>query len=625
MKKLRFIAAAASVMMILSGHSFVVMASDYTDGDIKRFDSFGNYTAEMGTGLPEGWSLQSGAVVSSGVGSVIDEERSGNVMKVRGDNAPGVLFGSIFSSGKMHISLDIKQTGDSNFPDTTYIKSFRLDLNGDPYLNTENTQKDLTIDDPTVFSKGNGYGHNLFDTMNATSEPDDKQYMTAYEWAHRWSGTRRVSNRFFPHDEWHKLEFYIDNDSANRNVYIYMDGEAIQFYDSDNAKRTISIANSDLTAKLKGMFLTILKRQMQAGDTGGFLFDNVYIKSYNSDGIYLDSPAIVADDGVNVGVPLSDGVLNIGFSEYMNRPVTKDDVTVVNFQTGNEVSNYTIENADNMQFDICFDDTELAAGKYIVSVNNVTGSVSGLGVKDTAAFSTEVSYIDGVAVPWVEDVIFRTYDGKDSGAEKAVSTVTDKIKIKFSAPVSGNDIQSSIRILQGDEEISYKDITMEDGNHTAVINLDKLLAPGTTYKIEVSPELCAEGSDTVHIMSGYEKTFTTADDGTIIVTGKSYRTTGRGSNRRGILDLNVLKSTDKEEKFTLYVTAHTEVYDSVLEKNVKKMVVLGASALEYEQDERLIKSCSVNIPINNLGDAELVYYLVGYPNPICIDRGTAQQ
>ena len=75
----------------------------------------------------------------------------------------------------------------------------------------------------------------------------------------------------------------------------------------------------------------------------------------------------------------------------------------------------------------------------------------------------------------------------------------------------------------------------------------------------------------------------------------------------------------------MYVTAHTEVYDSVLEKNVKKMVVLGASALEYEQDERLIKSCSVNIPINNLGDAELVYYLVGYPNPICIDRGTAQQ
>ena len=98
-------------------------------------------------------------------------------MKIESNNStPGLLFGSIFESGKIHISFDIKQTGDSNFADTTYIKSFRLDLNGDPYLNTENTQKDPTIDDPTVFSKGNGYGHNLFDTMNANSESEDKQF-----------------------------------------------------------------------------------------------------------------------------------------------------------------------------------------------------------------------------------------------------------------------------------------------------------------------------------------------------------------------------------------------------------------------------------------------------------------
>lgn len=625
MKKFRFIAAAVSLSIIVSGFGLVVTASDYTDGDIKRFDSFGSYTAERGKGLPEGWSLQSGAVVSPGVGSVRDDERSGNVMKVEGNNAPGVLFGSIFKSGKMHISFDVKQIGDSNFADTTYIKSLRLDLNGDPYLNTENTQKDTTIDDPTVFSKGNGYGHNIFDTMNATSEPDDKQYITAFEWAHRWSGTRRVSNKVFSHNEWHKLEFYIDKDSANQNVYIYMDGEEILFYDGDNAKRTISLANSDITAKLKGFFLTILKRQMQTGDTGGFLFDNVYIKSYNSDNIYLDSPAVVADDGIENGVPLNGGVVNVGFSEYMNRPVTKEDVTVTSFQTGNKITNYTIENADNMQFDIHFDDSTLMAGKYIVSVNNVTGTVSGLGVGESTVFNTEVSYIDGIAVPWVDDISVQTYDGKESSIEKNISTMTDKIKVKFSAPISDNDLKSKIRILQNGEEFAYKNITTTDNNRVAVLNLDRLLAPSTAYKIEVSPEVCADGTDNVHIMYGFEKTFTTADDGAIIVTDKTYRTAGRGTGIRGILDLNVLKSTDREEKLTLFVTAHTEVYDSVLEKNVKKTVVLGASALEYEKDERTVKSCSVSVPIYDLGDAELVYYLVGYPNPVCIDRGTVQQ
>lgn len=624
MKNFRFIAAAVGISVMFLGFSLAVTAADYIDGDIKRFDSFGDYTSERGTGLPEGWSLQSGAIVSAGVGSMQDNERSGNVMKAEGDNAPGVLFGSIFSSGKMHISFDIKQVGDSNFPDTTYIKSFRLDVNGDPYLDSENTQKDPSIDDPTVFSSKNGYGHNLFETMNATSEPDDQQFMTAFEWAHRWMGTRRVSNRFFTHDEWHKLEFYLDKDSANQNVYIYMDGERITFYDNDNTERTISFANSDITAKLKGLFFTIAKRQMQTGDTGGFLFDNVYIKSYIADEIYLDSPSITADDGVEEGVPLQGGVLNIGFSEYMSRPVTKADVTVTNFQTGKRVTNYAIENADNMQFDICFDDTELAAGKYIVSVNNVTGKISGLGVEETVVFSTEVSYIDGIAIPWVEDITVQTYDGSDGSIEKTVSTTTDKIRVKFSAPISNTDLQSKISITHDGVEFAYNGITMENNNCTAVINLDTLLAPDTTYKIEVAPDICADGTENVHIMYGYEKFFTTADDGTIIVVGKTYRTTGRGTGLRGVLDLEVLKSTDREEKYTLFVTAHTNVYDSTLEKNVKKTVLLGANTLVYGADERIVKSCSVSVPLNDLGDAELVYYLVRYPDLICIDKGTAQ-
>ena len=625
MKKIRFIAAAAGLSIIFSEFGSVVNAADYTDGAIYRFDSFGNYTAERGKGLPDGWSLQSGAVISPEVGSVTDNERSGNVMKIEPNNStPGLLFGSIFESGKMHISFDIKQTGDSNFADTTYIKSFRLDLNGDPYLNTENTQKDPTIDDPTVFSKGNGYGHNLFDTMNATSESEDKQFITAWEWAHRWSGTRRVSKNFFTHEKWHKLEFYIDKDSANQSVYIYMDGEEISFFDADNKKRTISLANSDLTAKLKGMFFTILKRQSQSGDTRGFLFDNVYVKSYNADEIYLDSPNIATDDGRENGVPLKSGVVNVGFSEYMNRPVTAEDVTVTSFQTGKKVTNYSIENADNMQFDIHFDDSELMAGRYIVTVNNVTGAVTGLGVKDTAVFGTEVSYIDGIAVPWVDDITVQTYNGKESGIDKDVSTLTDKIKVKFSAPVSASDLQSKLFILQNGEEFTYKDVTTEDNNCTAVLNLDGLLAPNAEYKIEVSPDICAEGSDSVHIMYGYDTGFKTADDGAVVATSKTYKTTGRGTGLKGILDLNVLKSTDKAEQLTLFVTAHTEVYDSVLEKNVKKTVVLGASALEYAQDERIIKGCSVSVPIYDLGDAELEYYLVGYPNPVSISRGTAQ-
>ena len=56
MKKIRFIAAAAGLSIIFSGFGSVVNAADYTDGAIYCFDSFGNYTAERGKGLPDGWS-----------------------------------------------------------------------------------------------------------------------------------------------------------------------------------------------------------------------------------------------------------------------------------------------------------------------------------------------------------------------------------------------------------------------------------------------------------------------------------------------------------------------------------------------------------------------------------------
>jgi len=621
--KNRVLAAIIAVSVLFSGWMIPAFATENSDGTIDRFDSFGDYEAARGAGLPDGWSLTNGRLTSPGVSSFQDTDRRGTVMKVEGENAPGVLFGSIFSSGKLHISFDVKQVGDSNFPDTTYIKSLRLDINGDPYLDDGNTKKDTTIDDPTVFSTANGYGHNLFETMNVATEPEENQFITGFEWAHRWKGTRRVSEKKFVPEEWHKLEFYIDKDNANQNVYTYMDGELIQFYNGSE-KRNICFANSDITTKLKGMVLTIVKRQMESGDTGGFLFDNVYLKSYSSDDVYTDGVAITVDDGAGTGIARQNGVLNVGFSEYMSRPVTAEDVTVTSFLTGEPVTNYTIENADPMQFDICFDDSELAAGKYTVSVNNVVGNVSGLPVKNSVEFRTQVAEINGVQVPWVDGCSFVTFDGTETDGRKPISTATDQIKVKFSAPVSQEDLQNKITLIENQNLFPYETITMEDANCTAVLHLNIYFTPDTEYTVIVDESICAEGTVDVPILSGYAMNFRTLDDGMVCVTNKTYRTTGRGAGRRGVLELDVLKTTIQKERYTLFVTAHTEMYDSVLDKTVKKTVVLGGDAIVFDAGERMVKTGSVTVPIAELGDAPLQYYLISYPDSVCIDKGKAQ-
>ena len=62
----------------------------------------------------------------------------------------------------------------------------------------------------------------------------------------------------------------------------------------------------------------------------------------------------------------------------------------------------------------------------------------------------------------------------------------------------------------------------------------------------------------------------------------------------------------------------------MLDKNVKKTVVLGGDAIVFDAGERMVKTGSVTVPIAELGDAPLQYYLISYPDSVCIDKGKAQ-
>lgn len=611
---------SAAVVAAVMAFSLPVTAEEYKEGEISRFDSFGDYVSERGKGLPAGWMLTKGQFVSPGVGSVVDEERSGNVMKAEGDNAPAVLFGSIFTDGKMHISFDVKQVGDENFPDTMYAKSLRLDINGDPYLDDANSKKDTTIDDPTVFSKENGYGHNLFETKNAATEPEEKQFMTAFEWAHRWKGTRRVSQKMFEPEIWHKLEFYIDKDSANQNVYIYMDGEEVAFYDGSTL-RTMSFANSDITAKLKGMVLTIAKRTSESGDMGGFLFDNVYIKSYYADEVYKDAPAITTDDGTGEGIERQNALLNVGFSEYMDRPVEKSDIKITNFITGAEVKNFEIKNSDNMQFDVLFGESTIAAGKYLIEANNVKGAISGLEVGKAAEFSTVAEEIDGVKVPWLENIEFETYDGKRLAQGKAVSSGVNRIRVKFSAPVDNTDTASKIKLFLNGEEVPWESITAEEENRTLCLKLSQFLKANSTYNLSVDKRINAYGSETVQLLAPYSTEFMTENDGMFEVIGQSYTVSGKGAGKKGNLSIDVLKTRDTAEKYTLYLAAYNDVYDSVLGRNVKKLVKLGGGTVVFDADERCIKTGKASVTVADIGDAKMQWYLLSYPGQKCVAKG----
>jgi len=72
--KNRVLAAIIAVSVLFSGWMIPAFATENSDGTIDRFDSFGDYEAARGAGLPDGWSLTNGRLTSPGVSSFQDTD-----------------------------------------------------------------------------------------------------------------------------------------------------------------------------------------------------------------------------------------------------------------------------------------------------------------------------------------------------------------------------------------------------------------------------------------------------------------------------------------------------------------------------------------------------------------------
>ncbi len=575
-------------------------AEEYKDGEIYIFDTFREYAAARGEGLPSGWAKMD-ASGDAAVEAAVDSERSGHAVKLGNNSQAGILFGANFNGGMMHVSFDLKQTGDSSFAESTYKKALFAFMNGDG----ESTNSDLY--DYTKWSEGFGPGHRMIYTgIAADSEP-----VTCYAWSRRWLGTPVYSKSMFSPEAWHKFDMFINKDTGAYTVY--MDGQYLTCYQKDaTAETKPSIALSDITANFKGMIFTSGDTK-ESSDRGGFLLDNVYIKSYTADDVISDKVVITADDGSGSGIYTSGGRVAVAFSEYMDRAVTKEDIEVINFQTGKSEESFTIENADNMQFDIAFDG-DIDPGNYNIYVRNVKGAVTGNEVSNTAAFSTKAGevIVDGkvIKIPWVEGVKFITYDGKVHSADKAISTTTNQIKIKFSAPVSDSGTDEKIYITQNEETIpcTYK---TEDDNCTIILEPTTLFKGGCAYKIHIDASMTARDSEKVNILSGYDADFSTMDDGAFIIKNVSYKYFN--ATKKGRMTVDVVKTSNTDEKYTLMIGTYKEVYDSELKRNVRRLTKAEYYPLVIKSDERFIKSYTVP-SIRVEADETAECYIIGYPN-----------
>lgn len=631
----RILAALAAAAVLLSQETMISFAENYEIEDIDGFYSFSDYTGEYRDSnvvYPDGFG---NASVNRNVrlGYEDDEERGSRAVRI-GSGAEILLpFNRCFEKGRIHISFDLKQVGNDN--PTSLNKQLSLNY----YSNLSGRYSAGMVNGKYVNSAGE---FPQDDPMRIATDTNTYFFNTGCESygvpMFLKNGANAMANgtvgytkdKLFTAGEWHKIDVYLDKDNGKYSVYY--DGELLEAYkwDSDSQsyleriEPTIALSHWYETRPkyIKGISLRCTQadvmpgsgavKQGSDGDGGAFLLDNLYVRKYKSDSNMDDEVSIIADDMGGEGVALSGGRVNVAFSEYMNQPPKAEDVVITNLYTGETVTDFELENADNTQFTAVFAG-ELAPGRYSVEVNGTAGGLTQNTPSNKAEFFTKNAYAEdgetSVEIPTFVKVGFENYLGLRQVKSTGISTTTNKIEIDFSAPVNPSYIEDNIKLFSDGDEKSYIAKT-ENGGKRVVLEVPEFFKGGAEYELYISEELKAGNSDNVTISGPHRELVRVRDDGKFELSNQSFKTYAVSKTAKFSMD--VLKTDNSERTFLTVIAGYKNVSDES-GATYKKMSKISYSVFDAGADERMITSVSSGSVKYENADSVRVFVL-DYPS-----------
>ncbi|MBO5007368.1 MAG: hypothetical protein J6D26_00865 [Clostridia bacterium] len=526
-----------AILLILSVLAFQTVG--FADGitKIKTMEGYDSPYVENATGTHPEEFVALMPSRAANTGSYYDESRNSQTLKLGNLAEAHLPFGEIYKDGKLHVSFDVYQ----GYPEgVESAKNKTLDI----YFSANNTGTFV-----------NGAINGVMQTVGNTYKKDDPNALVAGQGQYLLSlGCENQNSPLFfiapgwargyapdsvmTAHTWHKVDMYFDKDDAT--MEIYFDGKLLEAYQINKA--TYEYTDTPVNQKLwiadawtswKSVFFRFegakhhVTEARIPGSTvtdGGYvLLDNVYVNKYSSD---TDKLILMKDDIKGEGVSLANGIINIAFNEYTDRPAEMSDITIKHVATGKEVTDYTLLQSDNMQFSIQFGN--LDAGRYEVSVDGIYGSATGNAPQEPIYFNTSKQYQDGISVPWVDSVEYLSYNGEAQNIHEELTTATSGIRVNFTEPVNLNDtvIEENLLLYCEGEPRGYSSYEISDDNKSVTLVPEGLLEGASDYRFEVAAGITALESDEVYIIANpdtglaYGVDFTVADDARMEISGK---------------------------------------------------------------------------------------------------------
>mgnify|MGYP004597285425 FL=1 len=482
-KRLSLLVSAATVVASLSIGTVSYADESYEDSIYAS--SFSDYTEN---GIPDGWVMSSKMVVNhkevdcdkSDVTTVY-EEGHGNAVRITASSSGTVKdiipFNKVVSSGKLHISFDMKRP-ESSSGSKAFVTLFNVLGNG-VYLDTNNlaTGAKLQNYDPYNLTDFRGFiGYHASQLLRINY--DDGKVL-ASETGHTWM-TQLDTGHTIPANQWYHTDMIIDLDTHRYEVWI--DGENVTENMTKSGTDTKYTYGSFRSDQGKGAFKGLGFLQQDGNEKTG-TYDNICITHYTTN----DEIQMVVEPGKDgIGSDASDGkYLNVAFNDSLASDFRDSDFEVKD-DSGNPVTGFKVSESNKTKSG-CVLDFSAAASQfkantnytvtYKAKVNGIATYVSAEGasavfrtnsaVVNTAANDYKYYYakedfnefVDGTQLP------FGFYKPSNADTANAISTKTPLNKY-----LSYRGISTQGHLFKPEKRNESGDNCLKMANNASVLN-----------------------------------------------------------------------------------------------------------------------------------------------------------
>lgn len=231
------------------------------------------------------------------------------------------------------------------------------------------------------------------------------------------------------------------------------------------------------------------------------------------------------------------------------------------------------------------------------------------GVQEMCIDNLKVSALTLAVQPFITDIYTVNYLDERKEVSDAITTMTKYIDIRFSAPISTDNLESKILLTNQGVDVNYEYEALSDGKEIR-IKPKEMFEPDSCYTLRLLANISHRASDDIILVYDYSKKIEIRDDAGFIIFDNGFL--NMGLNKTAYF-VKMSKSDNVPRMFTLAVAS----YKHLKQENgeiIKVLQDIDASSVVLSENDKDVYVFGDTAFIDCSGADEVKGFLWEYPN-----------